>query len=136
MILMELMLLIDFTSKLKITSQTDNDGEIDNVEIMIPLKYLSNFQRNLEMTLIDCEVNLVLTWSANCIIVYTDVLNQGVTFTITETKLHVPVVTLSTQENAELLTQLKSSFKRTTNQNKYSSKPVLSGPKSKFNSFS
>ena len=67
------------------------------------------------MTLIDCEVNLVLTWYANCIIVYTDVLNQGVTFTITETKLHVPVVTLSTQENAELLTQLKSSFKRTTN---------------------
>ena len=66
------------------------------------------------MTLIDCEVNLVLTWSANCIIVYTDVLNQGVTFTITETKLHVPVVTLSTQENAELLTQLKSSFKTTT----------------------
>ena len=43
MILMELMLLIDFTSKSKITSQTDNDGEIDNVEIMIPLKYLSNF---------------------------------------------------------------------------------------------
>ena len=48
------------------------------------------------MPLINCEVNLILTWSANCVIVYTDVANQGATFTITETKLFVPVVTLST----------------------------------------
>ena len=51
--------------------------------------------------------------------------NQGATFTITETKLYVPVVTLSTQDNAKLLTQLKSGFKRTINWNKYLSKPEL-----------
>ena len=96
-----------FNSKAKITGQTDDDGEIDNVEIMVPLKYLSNFWRTFEMPLINCEVNLILTWSGNCVIVYTNVANQGATFTITETKLYVPVVTLSTQDNAKLLTQLK-----------------------------
>ena len=83
-----------FNSKAKITGQTDDDGEIDNVEIMVPLKYLSNFWRTLEMPLINCEVNLILTWSANCIIVYTNGENQGATFEITGTKLYVPVVTL------------------------------------------
>ena len=56
---------------------------------------------------------------------YTDVANQGATFTITETRLYVPVVTLSTQDNAKLLPQLKSGFKRTINWNKYLSKPEL-----------
>ena len=78
---------------------------------MVPLKYLSNFWRTLEMSLINCEVDLILTWSANCIIVYTNVTNQGVTFEITETNLYVPVVTLSTQDDANLLSQLKSNFK-------------------------
>ena len=56
-----------------------------------------------------------LTWTANCVIVYNDVANQGATFAITKTKLYIPVVTLSTQDNAKLLTQLKSGFKRTIN---------------------
>ena len=80
---------------------------------MAPLKYLSNFWRTLEMPSINCEVNLILTWSANCVIVSTNVANQNATFTITETKLYLPVVTLSNQQNAKLLTQLKSGFKRT-----------------------
>ena len=77
------------------------------------------------MLLINCEVNLILTWSADCVIVYTDVANQGAKFTITETKLYVLVITLSTQDNAKLLTQLKSGFKRTINWNKYLSKREL-----------
>ena len=77
------------------------------------------------MPLINCEVNLILTWSANCVIVSTNVANQGVTFTITETRLYVSVVTLSTQDNAKLFPPLKSSFKRTINWNKYLSKPEL-----------
>ena len=52
------------------------------------------------MPLINCEVNLILTWSADCVIIYTNVANQIPTFTITETNLHVPVVTLSTQDNS------------------------------------
>ena len=70
---------------------------------MVLLKYLSNFWRTLEMTLINCEVNLILTWSENCVIFSTNVSNQNVTFAITETKLYVPVLTLSIQDNAKLL---------------------------------
>ena len=61
---------------------------------MVPLKYLSNFWRTLEMPLINCEVNLILTWSENCVIVSTNVENQNPTFAITDTKLYVPVITL------------------------------------------
>ena len=77
------------------------------------------------MPLINCEVNLILTWSSTCFIVSTNNANQGATFTITNTRLYVPVVTLSTQENAKLLQQLKSGFKRVINWNKYLSKPEL-----------
>ena len=94
-----------FNFKTKITGHADNNRRINNVEIMVPLKYLSNFWRTLEMPLINCEVNLILTWSADCVIIYTDVANQIPTFAITETNLYVPVVTLSTQDNAKLLTQ-------------------------------
>ena len=66
-----------------------------------------------------------MTWSANCAIVYTNVANQNATFAITGTKLYVPVVALSTQDNARLLQQLKSGFKRVINWNKYLSKPEL-----------
>ena len=58
------------------------------------------------MPLINCEVNLILTWSIDCVIIYTNVANQVPTFTITEANLYVPVVTLSTQDNAKLLLQL------------------------------
>ena len=47
---------------------------------MIPLKYLSTFWRSLEIPLINCEVNIILTWFGNCVIVYTNVANQGATF--------------------------------------------------------
>ena len=95
-----------FKFKTKITGQTNNDGEINGVEIMVPLKYLSNFCRTLEIPLINCEVELILTWSANCVIISTNFPNQNPTFTITETNLYVPIVTLSTQDNAKLLPQL------------------------------
>ena len=79
----------------------------------------------LEIPLINCEINFILTWSADFVIVYTDVVNQGATFAITETKRYVPVVTLSTQGNSKLLQQLKSAFKRIINWNEYLSKPDL-----------
>ena len=113
-----------FKFKAKITGQTGNDGT-KGVEIMVPLKYLSNFWRTLEMPLINCEVNLILTWSSTCVLISTGVQNQAARFTITDTKLYVPVVTLSTQENTKFLQQLKSGFKRVINWNKYLSKPEL-----------
>ena len=70
------------------------------------------------MPLINCEVNLVLTWSKDCVI--TNSTGAG-KFQITETNLYVPFVTLSTQDNAKLIQQLKSGFKRTINWNEYES---------------
>ena len=89
-----------FSFKTKITGQTNDDGETDNVEIMVPLKYLSNFWKTLKMPLINREVELILTWYANCVIIYTN-------------------------DNAKLLTQLKSGFKRTLSWTKYVAKPEL-----------
>ena len=111
-----------FKFKAKITSRTGNGGTKD-AEIMVPLKYLSNFWRTLEMPLINCEVNLILTWSSSCVLIATGIQNQIATFAITDTKLYVPVVTLSTQENTKFLQQLKSGFKRVINWKKYLSKP-------------
>ena len=89
---------------------------------MVPLKYLSNFWRTLEMPLSNCEVNLILAWSSTCVI--TNSKSAG-TFEITDAKLYVAVVTLSTQDKSKLLQQLKSGFKRVINWNKYLSKPEL-----------
>ena len=113
-----------FKFKLKITGRTGNGGTKD-VEIMVPLKYLSNFWRTLEMPLINCEVNFILTWSSTFVLIATVNPNQAATFAITDTKLYVPVVTLSTQENTKFFQQLKSGFKRVINRNKYLSKPEL-----------
>ena len=77
------------------------------------------------MPLINCEVNLILTCSSTCVLISTNIPNQNATFAITDTKLYVPVVTLSTQENTKFLQQLKSGFKRVINWNKYLSKPEL-----------
>ena len=105
-----------FKSKIKITGETLAAGNTKDVEIIVPLKYLSNFWRTLEMPLINCEVNLILTWSRDCVITNS---TGEAKFAITETKLDVPVVTLSTQDNAKLLQQ--SGFKRIINWNKYQS---------------
>ena len=79
---------------------------------MVLLKYLSNFWKTLEMPLINWGVNLIKSTGVG-------------TFQITDTKLYVPVVTLSNQDNDKLHQQLKSGFKRVTSWNKYLSKPEL-----------
>ena len=107
-----------FKSKIKITGKTPAAGNTKDVEIVVPLKYLSNFWITLEMPLINCEVNFILTWSRDSVITNSE--GEG-KFAITETKLYVSVVTLSTQNNGKLLQQLKSAFKRTINWNKYES---------------
>ena len=105
-----------FKSKVKITRKSPDDGNTKDVEIIVPLKYLSIFWKTLEMALINCEVNLILTWSKDCVITNSESEEK---FAITETKLYVPVVTLSTQDNAKLLQQLESGFERKINWNKY-----------------
>ena len=83
--------------------------------------------------MIHCEINLILTWSKDC--VTTNSISAG-KFAINDTKLYVPVVTLSTQDNAKLLQQLKSGFKRTINWNKYQSSIKTYAQKQIFKSFS
>ena len=85
------------------------------------------------MPLINCEVNLILTWSENCVI--TSSTGEG-KFSINDTKLYVPVPTLSTQDNVKLLQQLKSAFKRSINWNKYQSDPKKIWTKQIFKSLS
>ena len=82
---------------------------------MVSLKYLSNFWRTLEIPLINCEISLQLKWSKDCILVAGTAANENPEFEILDTKLYVPVVTLSTQDDIKLLKQLESGFKRTIN---------------------
>ena len=107
-----------FKSKIKITGKTPDDGNSKDVQIIVPLKHLSNFWRTLEMPLVNCEVNLILKCSKDCVITNSTGKRK---FKITETKLYVPAVTLSTQDNAKLLQQLKPGFKRKINWDNYES---------------
>ena len=116
--------------KTNITGKLEGIDTTKTVEIVVPLKYLSNFWRALEILVINCEVSLTLTWSANFVItnkVYRGA-NPGAnpvvvglnnptnaTFKITDSKLYAPVVTLLTQDDNKLLQQLKQDLKELLN---------------------
>ena len=109
----------------------ENNSGKKEVEIAVPLKYLSNFWRTLDIRLINCEVSLILAWSKECVITSMerrlikntrrDASPTGAIFQITDTKLYVPVVTLSSVNDKKLLEQLRTGFKRTIKWNKYRS---------------
>ena len=99
------------------------------------LYYLHNFWRTLEIPLINCEINLILTWSANYILSNATA-NQNTTFATTDTKFYVPVVTSSIDDNAKLLQQLKSRFKPTINWNKYEPKIATQNVANQYFTFS
>ena len=111
-----------FKSKVKTIGSIHAGGNTRDAEIVVPLRYLSNFRRTLEMPLINCEINVILTWYEDCAI--TNSIGVG-KLAITDTKRYVPVVILSTQDNTKLLQQLKSGFKGTINWNKYQSDPKI-----------
>ena len=108
-----------------------NKNGTQKVELAIPLKYLGNFWRALNIPLISCEVSLELKWDRNCVITSLeqrdigggnrDNAPTGATLSITDCKLYVPVVTLSKDDEIKLLTNLKSGFKREIIWNKYRS---------------
>ena len=79
-----------FNLKVKLTGQTANN-DTKNVEIMVPLKYLSKFWQTLEMPLINCENTLDLNWSENCVTLTANVAQQTTTFSVTDTNIYVPV---------------------------------------------
>ena len=115
------LLVIHLNLKKKITGQIGNNGT-KNFKLLVPFKYLSNFWKTLEMPLIICETNLLLTVSPNCFTSPNAASDQETTFAVTDTKIYVPVVALSTQDKAKILQQLKTGIKRIILSNKYSSK--------------
>ena len=93
--------------------------------ITIPLKYLSNFWRFLDFSLINCEIELDLSWAKDCALIEQNNNITGVNFVITRTKLYVPVVTLSINDNIKFLENIKQEFKRTIFWNKYRSEITI-----------
>ena len=126
-----------FDYKTRITEGLEDSNTEKNVEIVWPLKYLSNFWRTLDIPLINCEINLIFTWSENCVITskatrdadpnaipaIAEIYNPtGATIKITDPKLYIcPVVTSSTEDDNKLLEQLKTGFKKAIKMNKYRS---------------
>ena len=100
------------------TLEDDDNGVFKNVKIAVPLKYLSNFWRSLEMPLINCKIHLELNWSKDCVMsTIADTI-----FKITNTKLYVPIVTLSSKDNAKLVKLLEDGFNRPVYWNEYQTK--------------
>ena len=87
-----------------------------NTKIVVPLKYLSNFWRSLEIPLINSKVHFELNWIKKCIL-SSD--GDSAKFKPTDAKLHVPITTLSTKNNLNLTKQLNDEFKRSVYWNSY-----------------
>ena len=123
----------------KIIGTTPNNNNILDAEVVAPLKYLSNFWRFLGLPLINCEIEIDLKWTRNCVIpeisrtcrlvdpnanpvVYqVETGTTGATFQINNAKLYVLDVMLSTNDNIKFFKNIKQGFKRTISWNKYRS---------------
>ena len=99
----------------------NTNSSVKEAKIVVPLKYLSNFWRSLEMPLINCKVYLELNCIEDCIL---SSAGDSAKFAITDAKLHVPIVTLSTKDSANLAKQLNEGFKRSVYWNSYETKPA------------
>ena len=107
-----------FKYKASIIGNIENNGTKNGVKIAVPLKYLSNFWRSLEMPLINCKVELSLNWIENYVLTTAANANKAI-FKITDAKIYVPIVTLSAEDNAKLSKLLSEGFKRPVYWNKY-----------------
>ena len=130
-----------FKYKTSIVGKTPQDKDsLTDAEVIVPLKHLSNFWRSLDIPLINCEVEIIVTWSKNCILAEitinddsANVAPLGATCKITDTKLYVPVVTLSKENDIKLLEKLKSGFKITIEWNKYRSQMTIQNNNNNLN---
>ena len=96
-----------------------DDRSLKDAKIVVPLKYLSNFFRSLEMPLINCKIHLELNWTKDCVM---SSVAEAAIFKITSTKWYVPIITLATKDNVNLTKQLNEGFKRSVYWNQYKSK--------------
>ena len=108
-----------FKYKANLIDDTENHGTKNGIKIAVPLKYLSNFWRSLEMPLINCKFERSLKWYERCLLT---VANTA-TFKKTDVKLYVPIVTLSIQDNSTLSKLLNEGFKRSIYWNEYKVTP-------------
>ena len=124
----------DYKANFMENSVTQNNFTKNDAKVVVPLKHLSNFWRSLNIPLINCEIELILTWFKNCVLIdksrreadYDADPNvhqidnpKNAIFELKDTNLYVPVVTLSKENDIKLLEQLQSGFKRTIKWNKY-----------------
>ena len=96
-------------------------NSVKDAKVVVPLKYLSNFWRSLEMSLLNCKVYLELNWIDDCIL---SSAGNSAKFEITYAKLRVPIATLSTKDSVNLTKQLNEGFKRSVYWNSYETKPA------------
>ena len=137
-----------FYYKTSIKRKLEGNNTEKEVEIVVPLKHLSNFWRTLDMPSINCELNLISTWSEHYVLTWKATrdadpdANPAVaaidnpsneTFKVTDTKLYIPVFTLSTENKKSLLEQLRTRFKRTIRWNKYRSEMTNQTEKNNLN---
>ena len=108
-----------FKHKASLIGNTENNRTKNGVKVAIPLKYLSNFWRSLEMPLINCKVELSLKWYETCLLTAA----TTATFTITDAKLYVPIVILTVEDNSKLSNLLSERFKRSIYWNEYKITP-------------
>ena len=99
----------------------NTNSSVKNTKIVVPLKCLSNFWRSLEMPLINCKIHLELNWIGECIL---SSARDSAKIKITDAKLHVPIVTISTKDNVNLTKQLSDGFKRSAYWNNHQTIPV------------
>ena len=98
-------------------------GALNSVKLVVPLKYVSNFFRSLEMPLLNCKIHLELSYTKNCVLSTAPSDDHNKTsFQMISTKLYVPIVSLSTKDNINLTKQLNEGFKRSVYWNEYKSK--------------
>ena len=115
-----------FKYKASLITDIEANGTKNGVKIAVPLKYLSNFWRSLEMQLINCRVELLLIWIGNCVLTTAEISANAnatgadsATLKKTDAKLYIPVVTLSAEGNTRLAKELDEGFKRPVYWNKY-----------------
>ena len=112
-----------FKYKVSLLGNPDVDGGIakTSITVVVPLKYLSNFFRSLEMPLINCKIKLNLTWKKECVL-STDA--GDAVFIINDTKMYVPVVSLSKEDNKDFIEQQNKGFQRSIYWNEYKTKEI------------
>ena len=112
-----------FKYKVILLGNTVLDGNITkrSVKVILPLKYLSNFFRSLEMPLINCKIKLNLSWKKECLLSNQD---GAAVFIINDTKIYIPVVTLSKEDNKDLIEQQNKGFQRSIYWNEYKTNEI------------